>query len=100
MGLLTIYADRFVPEPHQACARGPVIFIRPRCRGDAGLYRHELTHVMQWLTLTILGVAAIYLIAPALSPIGALLHTALYTWLPEYRLRGAVLQGAGAVLSG
>lgn len=46
---LTIYTARGIPEGAAACARGPLILIRPEKRDDAGLYAHELTHVKQWL---------------------------------------------------
>ncbi len=47
---LTFYTDRFVPDGFAGCARGPVIFIRPKYKDDYGIYRHELEHVLQWLT--------------------------------------------------
>lgn len=46
---LTFYTDKFVPANAGACARGPVIFIRPKYRNDVGLYEHELMHVKQWV---------------------------------------------------
>lgn len=45
---LTFISESFVPEGSAACARGPVIFIRPSFSGDDGLYRHEIEHVKQW----------------------------------------------------
>jgi hypothetical protein len=44
---LTFYTDFGVPDGSAGCARGPVIFIRPKYRNDYGLYRHELLHVKQ-----------------------------------------------------
>ena len=65
---LTFYTERFVPEGAGACARGPVIFIRPKYRGDFGIYKHELEHVKQ-------------------SFIGLFIfHALLYLLVPEYRL--------------
>lgn len=43
------YTNRFIPKEHDACTRGPCIFIRPECRGDIGLLEHEKVHVSQWL---------------------------------------------------
>lgn len=44
---LTFYTDFGVPEGSAACARGPVILIRPKYRDDNGIYAHEWTHVKQ-----------------------------------------------------
>jgi hypothetical protein len=46
--MLTFYTDRFIPANSAGCARGPVIFIRPKYRDDIGLLRHEECHVGQW----------------------------------------------------
>lgn len=43
------YTNRFVPTGSAGCARGPLIFIRPEYKGDAGLLAHERVHVWQWL---------------------------------------------------
>lgn len=45
---MTFYTDRFIPANSAGCARGPVIFIRPKYRDDIGLLRHEECHVRQW----------------------------------------------------
>lgn len=45
---MIFYTDRFVPDGHAGCARGPFIFIRPQHKGDAGLLAHEKVHVRQW----------------------------------------------------
>lgn len=64
---LTFYTDRFIRENSAACARGPLIFIRPKCKKDEGLYQHEMEHVKQWVfTLT--------------------LHSLLYLLVPRYTL--------------
>lgn len=47
--MLTFYTDRWMPDGVAACARGPVIFIRPAYRGDRGLLEHERVHRRQWL---------------------------------------------------
>lgn len=46
---MIFYTDRFIPAEHQACTRGPFIFIRPEYREDRGLLAHEKVHVWQWL---------------------------------------------------
>lgn len=46
---MIFYTDRFVPDNAAGCARGPLIFIRPKYRNDRGLLAHEQTHVQQWL---------------------------------------------------
>jgi hypothetical protein len=49
---LVFYTNRGVPKGHAACARGPIVLIRPEYRGDLGLLAHELAHVSLWfLTL-------------------------------------------------
>ena len=41
---------------------GPVILIRPRCRGDAGLLAHEQVHVAQfWRSLGILPLLSLFI---------------------------------------
>ena len=45
---LVFYTNWFVPERFAGCNRGPLIFIRPEYRADAGLLAHELEHVRQW----------------------------------------------------
>lgn len=45
---LTIYTDRILADWQGGQARGPLILIRPKYRGDEGIYRHELEHVKQW----------------------------------------------------
>lgn len=47
--MLTFYTDKFIPDFAAACARGPVIFIRPKYKEDKGLLEHEKTHRMQWI---------------------------------------------------
>lgn len=43
-----IYTDRIVPAPFAGYTIGPLIFIRPAYRDDAGLLAHELVHRWQW----------------------------------------------------
>ena len=45
---MIFYTNRFVPKGAAGCARGPIIFIRPEYRNDAGLLAHEKTHRAQW----------------------------------------------------
>ncbi|MBA3304130.1 MAG: hypothetical protein H0U26_09700, partial [Acidimicrobiia bacterium] len=40
-----------VPPGSAAITVGPVISVRRRAAGDAGLQRHELVHVQQWRRL-------------------------------------------------
>lgn len=68
---MVFYTDRFVPENAAGCARGPLIFIRPKYRNDRGLLAHERTHVQQWL-----------------RTVG--LHSFLYLFSKQYRLKSEV----------
>jgi hypothetical protein len=45
---LVFYTDFSIPKRFAAVTRGPVIFIRPEYKHDAGLLAHEITHVKQW----------------------------------------------------
>jgi hypothetical protein len=42
------YTDRFIDDWAVGCARGPLIFIRPKYKEDKGLLAHEQVHVKQW----------------------------------------------------
>jgi hypothetical protein len=65
------YTNFAVPKGSAGCARGPLIFIRPEYKGDAGLLAHERVHVRQWLrTIYTLG----------------LLHSLRYLLSDDYRL--------------
>lgn len=69
--MLTFYTNRLIPQGSAGCARGPVIFIRPKYKDDKGLLEHEKVHRRQWLrTLS--------------------LHSFLYLFVPEYRLASEV----------
>ncbi len=49
---IVFYTDRLIPQQFAGCARGPVIFIRPKYKNDKGLLEHEKVHVRQfWRTL-------------------------------------------------
>lgn len=37
-----------VPDGAAGCTRGPIVFIRPEYKDDAGLLAHEQRHVWQW----------------------------------------------------
>lgn len=85
------YSDE-VPEHFGGLASGPLIRIRPKYKGDAGLLEHEKTHVRQWYALTVLGLvsaaALVLLVSPELWPtIGAApsLHLLLYKFQRPYR---------------
>ena len=69
--MTVFYTNRFIPAEHQACTRGPIIFIRPEYRGDRGLLEHEKVHRRQWLRT--LG-----------------LHSLLYLFVEDYRLQAEV----------
>ena len=50
---MTLYTD-FMPARFSGYTVGPVILLRPRVKGDAGLLAHEQVHVAQfWRTLGI-----------------------------------------------
>lgn len=46
---LVFYTEFGIPATAAGCARGPIIFIRPKYKDDEGLYQHELVHVKQWV---------------------------------------------------
>ena len=53
---IVFYTDRLIPQQFAGCARGPVIFIRPKYKNDKGLLEHEKVHVRQfWRTLGLHG---------------------------------------------
>lgn len=58
---LTFYTDFGVPDGSAACARGPVILIRPKYEADEGIYRHEFEHVKQSFMGLIVAHALLYL---------------------------------------
>lgn len=69
--MIIFYTDKFVPTNSAGCARGPIIFIKPKYKDDVGLLEHEKVHVRQWLrTCT--------------------LHTYLYLLSKKYRLKSEV----------
>lgn len=69
------YTNLFVPKGSAGCARGPLIFIRPEYKNDAGLLAHERVHVRQWLrTIYSLGVV----------------HSLLYLFSDSYKLAAEV----------
>lgn len=68
---MIFYTNRFIPQRHQACTRGFLIFIRPEYRNDKGLLEHEKVHRRQWLRT--LG-----------------LHSLLYLFVEDYRLHAEV----------
>ena len=68
---MIFYANFGIPKQHQACTRGPIIFIRPEYRGDRGLLEHEKVHRRQFF-----------------RTFG--LHSLLYLFVEDYRLRAEV----------
>ena len=69
---MVFYTDRFIPKGRAGCARGPVIFIRPKYKDDIGLLKHEKVHRWQWIfTLSI--------------------HSFLYLLVKRYRLWSEVM---------
>lgn len=68
---MIFYTNFGIPKQHQACTRGPIIFIRPEYRGDRGLLEHEKVHRRQWL-----------------RTVG--LHSLLYLFVEDYRLHAEV----------
>ena len=57
---MVIYTD-LMPARFSGCAIGPIILIRPRCRGDAGLLEHERVHVSQfWRSLGIVPLLSLF----------------------------------------
>lgn len=48
--VMVFYTNRFIPKISRACARGPVIFVRPQYKDDRGLLEHEKVHVRQFWT--------------------------------------------------
>lgn len=45
---IVIYSDRLVPDCFAGYSYGPIVAIRPACRGDRGLLEHEFVHARQW----------------------------------------------------
>lgn len=82
-----------LPSGVGGCANGPVIRILAKYRNDRGIYQHELTHVLQWLFVSLLGMPVAYLLIHLgrtdlmyLSAMFMALHSALYRFVPAYRL--------------
>jgi hypothetical protein len=48
MLLAIFYTNKFIPTRFAGITYGPVVFIRPEYKSDAGLLAHELTHVAQF----------------------------------------------------
>lgn len=75
-----------------ACARGPLILVRPEKRDDAGLVAHELVHVAQWAIGLFLGLLLTFLAAsqgcpqwPYIAGASIGLHSLAYLTIPAYR---------------
>ena len=70
--MLTFYTDRFIKKGSAGCARGPLIFIRPKYRDDRGLLEHEKVHVHQFWTR------------------GLIVHSLRYLFSKAYKLNAEV----------
>jgi len=73
-------------------SKGPLVFIREDMKGDKSILPHELTHVKQWLMLSLLGplwAAACYQLGYGqwanLGILSIALHQVLYTIVTPYR---------------
>ena len=65
---MVFYTNHFLKPQFKGMTFGPLIFIRPEWKGDAGLLEHEQMHVKQfWRTFGV--------------------HALLYTFSPGYRLK-------------
>lgn len=88
---LTFYVKSLPPNVG-GTTNGPVIRILEKYRGDAGIYWHEVEHVVQWLigsiiSCTLILVASkLYAFDPWLAVLGLAAHSALYKFVPTYRL--------------
>jgi len=89
---LTFYVKSLSPNTGGE-ARGPIIRILEKYRGDVGIHRHEIVHVGQWAVLSLLGLPIAYilhqigrmdLMGVAFAPMA--LHGALYSFVPAYKL--------------
>jgi hypothetical protein len=78
-----------------ACARGPIIFVRPKYieNKDEGIIQHELTHVKQFYIPFILSIIIFFIIFGLLGrlewwilPIGFGIHSLTYLLFEKYRL--------------
>ena len=85
------YSDE-VPEHFGGLASGPLIRIRPKYKGDAGLLEHEKTHVRQWYGVLAIGLLfstlLMLLVSPSLWPLYGLApfsHQLLYKFVRPYR---------------
>ena len=87
------YTDS-MPAAFGGQTRGPVIKIRPKYKGDAGLLEHEKFHVREWWAWSCAVALAAIAVALALGPMiglpfllwAPLAHQAVYRWSRRYRL--------------
>ena len=75
-------------------SKGPVIWIREDMRGVEHIIQHEVTHVLQWFTISMLGlvwVAGCYRLGVShyanIGLIALILHPLLYATLPAFKLQ-------------
>lgn len=89
---LTFYVDSLGPNTAGE-SRGPVIRILKEYKDDTGIYKHELLHVKQWLTWSVLSIPLAYVLYNigridfiGLAFLALAIHSTLYKCVPAYRL--------------
>jgi len=92
---LTFYTDKFIKPWQAGCVKALCILIKPEYSNDEGLYQHELTHIHQWISLSLLpfliGVTIGYVYEEYLYFItgffiGISLHPLFYKFITSYRM--------------
>jgi hypothetical protein len=86
---MTFY-NNFVPKGHGAWALGPLVFIRPKYRGDKGILAHEKLHVVQWAACCLLFLVPFAAIGYATGihfELASLLMFWVFYLIPAFRLR-------------
>lgn len=88
-----------LPENVGGRTNGPIIRISDKYKDDVGLYKHELIHVKQWASISILFsiiiCAIIYFLNLhqdyySLAYFSMTIHSLLYKFVPRYRLYAEV----------
>lgn len=91
MGYPVIYRKSGPPGQ----SKGPVIWLRDDMRGNVAVLEHELTHVRQWVAISLiaaLAFAGLCFAVPELYPylnfilVAPILHPVLYVTVPAFRL--------------
>lgn len=87
-----LYTDR-LPVDVGGRAYGPLVLIRPKYLHDTGMHEHELEHVRQWWTVTlVVGLPLLCVLvllgqAPWLAGLAVLAHRLLRSAVRDYRIR-------------